>query len=66
MKVTCEVCGTVGQMPLCDLYSGWSCKSCGQVYDYDEGCHIVLTDEQKRVLHAHHVMHREEWRVPRG
>jgi hypothetical protein len=47
MKTVCEICGCGQNVP---KYDDWTCKDCGQKYEYNECHRIILTDKQKAVL----------------
>ena len=46
----CAICKTKFDADEYDDTSFNKCPECGQVYNYDEGLVIELTEEQKRVL----------------
>lgn len=48
-KIKCDICGSVNEVP---SYADWDCHNCGQVYAYDEGHQICLTDAQWAVLRS--------------
>jgi uncharacterized Zn finger protein (UPF0148 family) len=54
---TCQICDA----PMVfNAYGKNVCPKCGQQYDYDEGQHIVLSDEQRELLKKGAALNPEE------
>lgn len=49
----CILCRTVNESDH-DYADSYTCRECGQQYEYEEGVRIVLTPEQIELLRAQH------------
>ena len=50
-EFTCSICGETGGWTRFEDYECWEC---GQIYTFDEGMIILLTEEQWTILKNHY------------